>query len=151
MKTILKLNGVQVLECDRADLNAFDRELLQDKYIKEGWYTANQLLKMGLLQEGKPTREVIDSPEHVEERTTEEGVIIQETIPAQTHTEYFVQSNFSIELYDDSAEIAAAAAAKADRLADLTEIKGFLTDIANSDLKPWHKKILRFLVKEAKE
>jgi hypothetical protein len=103
-------------------------------YIKEGWRTAQQLLELGLLQEGKPTREVIDrdSYEHIvvtngvqvnglpileREKTSEEGVVYIEqyqVVPAVTHIEYWVDKNYEIVLEDDSAalkeeaEIAAA-------------------------------------------
>lgn len=55
--------------------------------------------------------------------------------------------------YDDAkdAEKAAKLQAKADRKAEIEELKGFISDINASDLPVWHKKILKFLVKETKE
>jgi len=139
-------------------------------YIEAGWYTADQLLKMGLLQEGKPTKVVIDRAGFQQDLTDEEakhydnvltkeipgdidGVIISKyiIIPEINHIEYQVEANYTIEVEDTSAQELAEATAKAQRKADLDEIKGFLQDIQGSDLKPWHKKILKFLVKEQKE
>jgi hypothetical protein len=139
--------------------------------IKAGWRTAQQLLELGLLQEGREQRVVVDreayevvlgeeyvKPENFE--ILEREVPVNETeskiekyyiVPEQNHIEYKVEKNYSIEIEDTSAQELAETTAKAERKADLAEIKGFLKDINDSDLKPWHKKILKFLVKEQKE
>lgn len=49
------------------------------------------------------------------------------------------------------AEIAAIEQEKSDRKAEIALIKATKDDINNSDLPPWHKKILRRLIKELRE
>jgi hypothetical protein len=181
-KAHLKLNGVTQLTNNLGDTN-FDSELLQNKYIKEGWRTAQQLLELGLLQDGKEKRTVIDResknipvaigfvnedmPSFEDEaafitycesieaefvKIEEGGTFIYSYNTKQLdHDEWFVEKNYTIEVEDTSAQELAEANAKAQRKADIAEIKGFLQDIQDSDLKPWHKKILKFLVKEQKE
>jgi hypothetical protein len=167
------------VKTDKAD---FKMEIPQGwGYMEEGWRTAQQLLELGLLQEGKPTQEFEVSPERevilqdgeqvteysiytrevdVPAELDEQGVEIKPatkkieryyTIPAVKETRFWVEKNYTIEVEDTTAQEQAEATAKAQRLADLQEIKGFIEDINNSDLKPWHKKILKFLVKEQKE
>lgn len=49
------------------------------------------------------------------------------------------------------AEKAAKIQEKLDRKAEILELKGFLSDINDSDLPSWHKKILKKLVRDLKE
>jgi|GEM_PF-3647979 len=140
-------------------------------YIKAGWRTEQQLLDLGLSKEGREVRVVVDREEREvilqeDEKVSEDITVLERTmteqgigdyteryytVPAVTHETYWLEKNYTIEVEDTTAQELAEATAKAERKVDLAEIKTFLTDIANSDLKPWHKKILKFLVKEAKE
>lgn len=49
------------------------------------------------------------------------------------------------------ADIAAAVQTKADRIIELNEIRSMIGDVNASALPPWHKKLLRRLIRELKD
>ena len=66
-------------------------------------------------------------------------------------TKYLNPINFSITIEDKTAEIEAEETARAGRKAEMQELKTFITNINESQLPNWHKKLLKVLIRELKE
>ena len=66
-------------------------------------------------------------------------------------TMYLNPINFSITIEDKTAEEEAEETAKAERKAEMQELKTFITDVNESQLPVWHKKLLKVLIRELKD
>jgi hypothetical protein len=85
---------------------------------------------------------------------TESGYIFKEVeadFDGTEKTYYYHPVNFSIEVEDISQELANREAEKQARKQEIAQIKNMLDNINSSDLPPWHKKLLKRLIKELKE
>lgn len=71
--------------------------------------------------------------------------------PAEKEMWVKLLPEYEVEIVDITAEVEAREAARLARLEELTEIRGMIDDINNSDLKPWLKKLLKRLVRELKD
>ena len=71
-----------------------------------------------------------------------------EIIPAHSITH---PADYSIEILDTDAEEEAEETAKAERKAEMQELKTFITNVNESQLPVWHKKLLKVLIRELKD
>jgi hypothetical protein len=66
-------------------------------------------------------------------------------------TMYLNPINFSITIEDKTAEEEAEETAKAERKAEMQELKTFINNVNESQLPAWHKKLLKVLIRELKD